>query len=189
MWHAYATRQPNNVLSAASGSWLDHGRNEKRPSASAIQVSVLGVTHTNPFGSPHRMVAQVFMQDCVHRSHGNVSFGDVFFTHSAILQNNFLHSFDHVVKVAGVPVFLAIDDDERYVNINNIPNTPPEAQTTGDFNFFYINWTIRLGQALGPKLIALMNTSSLQQHVNEPTRQNNILDLVITTSNLRIIGL
>ncbi|KAF2348920.1 hypothetical protein FHG87_020324, partial [Trinorchestia longiramus] len=31
-----------------------------------------------------------------------------------------------------------------------------------------------------------MNTNSLQQHVNEPTRGNNILDLVMTTTDLSI---
>ncbi|KAF2355337.1 hypothetical protein FHG87_013907 [Trinorchestia longiramus] len=31
-----------------------------------------------------------------------------------------------------------------------------------------------------------MNTNSLQQHVNKPTRGNNILDLVMTTTDLSI---
>ncbi|KAF2354743.1 hypothetical protein FHG87_014502 [Trinorchestia longiramus] len=34
-----------------------------------------------------------------------------------------------------------------------------------------------------------MNTNSSQQHVNEPTRGNNILDLVMTTTDLSINGL
>ncbi|KAF2348524.1 hypothetical protein FHG87_020720 [Trinorchestia longiramus] len=34
-----------------------------------------------------------------------------------------------------------------------------------------------------------MNTNSLQQHANEPTRGNNILDLVMTTTDLSINGL
>ncbi|KAF2365513.1 PTIP-associated protein 1 [Trinorchestia longiramus] len=34
-----------------------------------------------------------------------------------------------------------------------------------------------------------MHTNSLQQHVNEPTRGNNILDLVMTTTDLSINGL
>ncbi|KAF2352090.1 hypothetical protein FHG87_017153 [Trinorchestia longiramus] len=34
-----------------------------------------------------------------------------------------------------------------------------------------------------------MNANSLQQHVNEPTRGNNILDLVMTTTDLSINGL
>ncbi|KAF2368856.1 hypothetical protein FHG87_000388 [Trinorchestia longiramus] len=59
----------------------------------------------------------------------------------------------------------------------------------GDFNLPYINWTTRLGRAPGPKVIDRIKTSSLQQQVNEPTRQNNILNLVMATPNLRIIGL
>ncbi|KAF2349737.1 hypothetical protein FHG87_019507 [Trinorchestia longiramus] len=35
----------------------------------------------------------------------------------------------------------------------------------------------------------LINTNSLQQHAIEPTRQNNILELVITTLDLRIVRL
>ncbi|KAF2357098.1 hypothetical protein FHG87_012145 [Trinorchestia longiramus] len=34
-----------------------------------------------------------------------------------------------------------------------------------------------------------MNTNSLQQHVNEPTRGNNSLHLVMTTTDLSINGL
>ncbi|KAF2357909.1 hypothetical protein FHG87_011336 [Trinorchestia longiramus] len=34
-----------------------------------------------------------------------------------------------------------------------------------------------------------MSTNSLQQHVNEPTNGNNILDLVMTTTDLSINGL
>ncbi|KAF2359920.1 Endonuclease/exonuclease/phosphatase [Trinorchestia longiramus] len=59
----------------------------------------------------------------------------------------------------------------------------------GDFNLPHINWTTRQSQAPGSKLIDLINTNSLQQHVNEPTRENNILDLVMTTSDLSINGL
>ncbi|KAF2352771.1 Endonuclease/exonuclease/phosphatase [Trinorchestia longiramus] len=59
----------------------------------------------------------------------------------------------------------------------------------GDFNLPHINWTTRQSQAPGSKLIDLMNRNSLQQHVNEPTRGNNILDLVMTTTDLSINGL
>ncbi|KAF2367274.1 hypothetical protein FHG87_001970 [Trinorchestia longiramus] len=37
--------------------------------------------------------------------------------------------------------------------------------------------------------IDLINANFLLQHVTEPTRQNNILNLVITNPDLRIIGL
>ncbi|KAF2344491.1 hypothetical protein FHG87_024753 [Trinorchestia longiramus] len=49
--------------------------------------------------------------------------------------------------------------------------------------------TFRQSRARCSKLINLINTNSLQQQVNEPTRQNNILDLVMTTNNLKIIQL
>ncbi|KAF2364393.1 Endonuclease/exonuclease/phosphatase [Trinorchestia longiramus] len=59
----------------------------------------------------------------------------------------------------------------------------------GDFNLPHINWTTRQSQAPSSKLIYLMNTNSMQQHVNEPTRGNNILDLVMTTTDLSINSL
>ncbi|KAF2347872.1 Endonuclease/exonuclease/phosphatase [Trinorchestia longiramus] len=58
-----------------------------------------------------------------------------------------------------------------------------------DFNLPHINWTTRQSHAPGSKLIDLKNTNSLKQHVNEPTRGNNILDLVMTTTDLSINGL
>ncbi|KAF2362525.1 Endonuclease/exonuclease/phosphatase [Trinorchestia longiramus] len=59
----------------------------------------------------------------------------------------------------------------------------------GDFNLPHINWTTRQSQAPGSKLIDVMSTNSQQQHDNEPTRENNILDLVMTTTDLSINGL
>ncbi|KAF2367436.1 Endonuclease/exonuclease/phosphatase [Trinorchestia longiramus] len=61
-----------------------------------------------------------------------------------------------------------------------------ETLIMGDFNLSHINWTIRQSQASGSKLIDLINTNSLQQHVNELTRRNNIPDLVMTTPELSI---
>ncbi|KAF2345717.1 Endonuclease/exonuclease/phosphatase [Trinorchestia longiramus] len=71
----------------------------------------------------------------------------------------------------------------------DILSSPHETLITGDFNLPHINWTTRQSQAPGSKLINLMSTNSLQQHVNEPTRGNNILDLVMTTTDLSINGL
>ncbi|KAF2347818.1 hypothetical protein FHG87_021425 [Trinorchestia longiramus] len=53
----------------------------------------------------------------------------------------------------------------------------------------YINWNTCQNQALDSKIICLINTNSLQQHVNEPTTQNNILDRFMTSPDLRIIEL
>ncbi|KAF2358371.1 hypothetical protein FHG87_010874 [Trinorchestia longiramus] len=55
----------------------------------------------------------------------------------------------------------------------------------GNLNLPYINWTTRQSQALCSKLIDLINTNSLRQDVNDPTRRNNIFDF----SDLRMIGL
>ncbi|KAF2344346.1 Endonuclease/exonuclease/phosphatase [Trinorchestia longiramus] len=79
------------------------------------------------------------------------------------------------------------DDDEFYGFIEDILSTPHEALIMGDFNLLYINWTTRQSRAPGFKLIELMNANSLQQQVNKPTRQNNILDLVMTILDFRII--
>ncbi|KAF2356753.1 Endonuclease/exonuclease/phosphatase [Trinorchestia longiramus] len=57
----------------------------------------------------------------------------------------------------------------------------------GDFNLPYINCISHESRAPGSEFIDLINTNSLQQYVNEPTRQNNILDLVMTTPDLRIV--
>ena len=52
----------------------------------------------------------------------------------------------------------------------------------GDFNLPNIDWTLeRPTPATGNKLIQLLAENNLTQHVHETTRQNNILDLVIST--------
>ncbi|KAF2345922.1 Endonuclease/exonuclease/phosphatase [Trinorchestia longiramus] len=94
-----------------------------------------------------------------------------------------------IVLVYRNPTCTAIEDDEFYDCLDIILSTPHETLIMGDFNLPHINWTTRQSQAPGSKLIDLMNTNSLQQHVNEPTRRNNILNLVITTTDLSINGL
>ncbi|KAF2363819.1 Endonuclease/exonuclease/phosphatase [Trinorchestia longiramus] len=58
-----------------------------------------------------------------------------------------------------------------------------------NFNLLPVDWTTRKSRAPGSKLIDLINTNSLQQPVNELTKQNNILDLVMTIPDFRIIEL
>ncbi|KAF2356894.1 Endonuclease/exonuclease/phosphatase [Trinorchestia longiramus] len=87
------------------------------------------------------------------------------------------------------PTCTTIEEDEFYYYFGNILSSPYETLIIGDFNLPHINWTIRQSQVPGSKLIDLMNTNSLQQHVNEPARQNNILDLVMTITDLSINGL
>ncbi|KAF2356667.1 Endonuclease/exonuclease/phosphatase [Trinorchestia longiramus] len=73
--------------------------------------------------------------------------------------------------------------------LDNILSFPHEALIMGDLNLPHIYWTNRQSQALGSKPNNLLNTNSLQQDVNEPTRRDNILDLVMTTPDLSINGL
>ncbi|KAF2357940.1 Endonuclease/exonuclease/phosphatase [Trinorchestia longiramus] len=94
-----------------------------------------------------------------------------------------------IVLVYRNPNCTAIKDDEFYDCLDIILSTPHETLIMGDFNLPHINWTSRQSQAPGSKFIDLLNTNSLQQHVNEPTRGNNILDLVMTTTDLSINGL
>ncbi|KAF2357571.1 Endonuclease/exonuclease/phosphatase [Trinorchestia longiramus] len=94
-----------------------------------------------------------------------------------------------IVLVYRNPTCTAIEVEEFYNRLDIILSTPHETLIMGDFNLPHINWTTRQSQAPGSKVIDLMNTNSLQQHVNEPTRGNNILDLVMTTTDLSINGL
>ncbi|KAF2348361.1 Reverse transcriptase domain [Trinorchestia longiramus] len=103
--------------------------------------------------------------------------------------NSIQEKYNKIVLVYRNPTGTAIKDDEFYDCLDNILSTPHETLIMGDFNLPYMNWTTRQSQAPGSKLIDLMNTNSLQQHVNEPTRGNNILDLDMTTTDLTINGL
>ena len=65
------------------------------------------------------------------------------------------------------------DDDAFYATPEEILLTQPECVIMGDFNLPYIDWSLQR-----PQFIA---DNGLSKRVQEPTRQNNILDLVITT--------
>ena len=57
-----------------------------------------------------------------------------------------------------------------------------ECVIMGDFNLPNIDWTLqRPTPAPGNKLMQLLADNNLTQYVHETTRQNNILDLVIST--------
>ena len=52
----------------------------------------------------------------------------------------------------------------------------------GDFNLPNIDWTLgRPTPALGSKWLQLVEDNNLTQHVHEPTRQNNVLVMVMST--------
>ena len=60
----------------------------------------------------------------------------------------------------------------------------------GDFNLPNIDWTLqRPTPAPGNKQMQLLADNNLTQHVHETTRQNNILDLVLSTVGELIVNL
>ena len=79
-----------------------------------------------------------------------------------------------------------------YESLEEILLTQYECIIMGDFNLQNIDWTLgRPTPAPGTKLLQLVADNNLTQHVHEPTRQNNVLDLVMTTeeeivSNVKI---
>ena len=60
----------------------------------------------------------------------------------------------------------------------------------GDFNLPHIDWSLHQPMpAPGSKLLQFIADNGLSQHVHEPTRQNNILDLVITREEALLVAL
>ena len=60
----------------------------------------------------------------------------------------------------------------------------------GDFHLPNIDWTLmRPTPTPGNKLMQLLADNNLTQHVHETTRQNNVLDLVISTEGELIVNL
>ena len=79
--------------------------------------------------------------------------------------------------------------NNMYQIIKNITNK--HALIMGDFNFPNINWHEHSCDNNSEKFLELIEDCFLHQHVTEPTRGNNILDLIFTTeegmvSNLTI---
>ena len=71
----------------------------------------------------------------------------------------------------------------------------PSIFVTGDFNFPMVNWSTegvaegtRDSRTQAEKFINFMSDNMLIQYVEEPTRGNNILDLVLTNDHQMIIG-
>ena len=59
-----------------------------------------------------------------------------------------------------------------------------------DFNIPHIDWSLqRPTPAPGSKLLQFIADNGLSQHAQEPTWQNNILDLVITTEEALLVTL
>ena len=75
----------------------------------------------------------------------------------------------------------AADDDEFYAMLEEILPSQHECVIMGDFNLLNIDWTLQKPTpAPGNTPMQLLADNNLTQHVHENTRQNNILDLVIS---------
>ena len=84
----------------------------------------------------------------------------------------------------------AADDDEFYTMLEKFLLSQHEFVIMGDFNLPNIDWTLeRPTPAPGNKLMQLLADNNLTQHVHETTRQNNILDPVISTEDELIVDL
>ena len=60
----------------------------------------------------------------------------------------------------------------------------------GDFNLPHIDWSLQHPTpAPGSKSLQFIADIVLPQHVQEPTRRNNILDLVMTTEEALLVTL
>ena len=69
-----------------------------------------------------------------------------------------------------------------YNEIKSLTNDSTDTIIMGDFNLPLINWnTNQHGDSAGDRFFSFFHENFLHQHVHEPTRDNNILDLVIST--------
>ena len=87
------------------------------------------------------------------------------------------------------PKITAADDDEFYTMLEEILLSQHECVIMGVFNLPNIDWTMeRPTPAPSKKLMQLLADYN-PTHVHETTRQNNILDLVISTEEQLILNL
>ena len=81
-------------------------------------------------------------------------------------------------------------DDDFYTMLEEILLSQHECVIMCDFNLPNLNWTLqRPTPAPGNKLMQSLAGNNLTQHVHETTRQNNILDLVISMEEELIVNL
>jgi len=87
----------------------------------------------------------------------------------------FVYRNTHIPQIQDQQLFQILDNE---VNNNRIPTC-----VFGDFNVANIDWETMLGRGrhLGRNLIQYIEDNNLFQHIREPTRGRNILDLLITT--------
>ena len=93
-----------------------------------------------------------------------------------------------LVLVCRKTTITAADDDAFYATLEEILLTQHECVMMGDFNLPYIDWSLQQPTpAPGRKLLQFIADNGLSQHAQEPTRENNILDLVITTEEALLV--
>ncbi len=78
------------------------------------------------------------------------------------------------------PKLQAADDTALYEEINSTIQNK-EAIIFGDFNCPNVDWNLMHGDQEGNRLVEMIDDVFPTQIVNQPTRQNNILDLVLVT--------
>ena len=84
----------------------------------------------------------------------------------------------------------AADGDAFYAILEEIVLTQHECVIMGDFILPHIDSSLQLPTpAPGNKLRQFIENNGVSKHVQEPNRQNNILDLVITTEEALLVTL
>ncbi len=74
----------------------------------------------------------------------------------------------------------AADNTALYEKINSITQNK-EAVIIGNFNCPNVDWNLIHGDQEGNRLVEMVDDAFLTQIVNQPTLENNILDLVLIT--------
>jgi hypothetical protein len=73
------------------------------------------------------------------------------------------------------------NDDKFVVLLNKAYSEGKPMCVMGDFNYSKIDWITLDGDTSGAKCMDLIQDCFMVQHVDRPTREDRILDLVITT--------
>ncbi len=79
------------------------------------------------------------------------------------------------------PKLQAADDTALYEETNLITQNK-DAIIVGDFNCPNVDWNLMHGDQEGIILVEMAEDSLLTQIVNQPTREHNILDLLLVTN-------
>jgi hypothetical protein len=100
-----------------------------------------------------------------------------------VLRVNINHKAGVTIKLVLIYHSSTTADEDLilYDYIEDILNTPHESIIIGDFNLPAIEWHSLQSPQPGYKLIQFIQNNNLTQHVNEPTRNRNILDLILST--------